>query len=412
MAHLLKNPLQRDYIDFVAQQKQEDGNLWTEERKEHRGRFRTLQTHMESQAREEIELRRSLPPFKRGLEDVPVQIWENDWHLPEHTGEERRKMRLPVRASIFLKHLNPKLTKDELKAVTLLCGHRYNPISTELTLDAKSQYSREENEATVLQNFSFIIDEVKRLAKSQEMITWEEYEEKWQSSWKDGRDQHEIEEARFREEMLALPEHVRTTTNLYGTGSRMKKVSTYADTLYNCMGEVDDILQIEGPIETNSMGLYGDQLPSAHSLIENIDELPDDPRDYKDATFTPAFDKEPINSQPLQVEREGWEAEKEREIKIVRKTLRNSVPVFGLRSCLFSPRPSDTSGYENRRAIYAQPLATPLIGERLQQIGITPATDTQMFQLWKEQRVGRVVRRMFWGPEEKAKKADAKSSCL
>merc|ERR1712061_88223 len=128
----------------------------------------------------------------------------------------------------------------------------------------------------------------------------------------------------------------------------MNKVVKYADAIYNCMGDVDDILQIEGPIETNSLGLYGQRFPCGYSLIEEIDDLPNDPKDYIGTNTE--LDTDPMmNFNQVHEEDLNFGVDKEQENKVIRKTLRNSIPVFGLRSCLFAPRPTDITNVNNKR---------------------------------------------------------------
>merc|ERR1712079_778236 len=80
--------------------------------------------------------------------------------------------------------------------------------------------------------------------------------------------------------MLALPEHTRSTYNLYLAGPRMRKIARYADQIYDKMTDAGEIIQIQGPRMSDSMGLWKGKLPKGAELIERIDEFPEDPKEW------------------------------------------------------------------------------------------------------------------------------------
>lgn len=144
------------------------------------------------------------------------------------------------------------------------------------------------------------------LAASPECLTWEEYRDKWADTWDRERTDRKMHKQAWTQRMLALPSHVRSNANLYLSGERMRKTARYADHVYSKMVDAENILQVEGPCESNGLGhmLYLDssKLPAHLDIVDDLD----DGRDASDQSYTEWVDRHKAILEPEKDYKDVW----------------------------------------------------------------------------------------------------------
>lgn len=393
-----------------------------------------LMRTLKKKAEESFEQRLSLPPFKYGYEDVPVLVRQRNFHAPDYLGDVKRTRELKADMSIFMKHVFPDMTKEQSIACALIAGRQYNRETTELRLICTDNYCYSENETKIIQWISKIILEIERLSicidPQTEKIncsTWEEYKDKHENEWKEEQIKLRWHKYRWTQEMLSMPEHLRSNANLYQSGPRMKKISTYLDVMYDkAFIDAAHILQREGPKKHNAlqfsqpyvpyfyektvknsnslpMNKYGYNFensmnrffkrtydPQLHSqrFIERLDELPIEPRDYILNRNDFKSDNEVIH--------------KFSKIDFSNDKKRNAInfnyndseyATFGLRSSYQIPS-SQVNEYLGEWNV---PLAQPFSGLRLRKKKLTPWTNGHLMQYYRSKYHKRLALKLVFG---------------
>jgi len=302
-ANILYNPLleggQREddvagsnYIDiFHPNQQDLIPSLTPEQARIHEDRFaakRYIQEMLEGEEYNE----QTLPPYKSGFEDVPVKKIQNDFWFPGYDTEMQRRRELRVKFSILVKHIRPALTSQQIDALEELMKlsnikrtnyrePKFNRGTGEITLTCKDCYTREENERRVLEWFTKLINEARKLGDSSECRNWQEYEAKWKQIWAEEDLVEKQKKLTWRQRMLATPEYMRKNANLYLAGPRMRKSARYADKVYDKMVDCGTILQREGPRSANPLGFWKEDVPmSLDRFRSDVDDLPDNPDNF------------------------------------------------------------------------------------------------------------------------------------
>jgi len=299
-AHTLYNPLleggQRqddvagsNYIDiFHPSQQDLIPSLTPEQSQIHEDRFaakRYIQEMLEGEEYNES----TLPPYKSGFEDVPVKKAQSDFWFPGYDLEMQRRRELRVKFSILVKHIRPALTAQQIDALEDLMKFsnlkrhhwrdpRFNRKTGEIILTCKDCYTRAENERRILEWFTKLINESRKLGDSPECGSWEDYEAKWQQIWAEEDIVERQKKFSWKQRMLSTPEYMRKNANLYLAGPRMRKSARYADRVYDKMVDVGAILQREGPKAANPLAFWKNDIPlNIDQFRSDVDDLPENP---------------------------------------------------------------------------------------------------------------------------------------
>jgi len=302
-AHTLYNPLleggQRsddvagsNYIDIYHPNQQDlIPSLSPEQARIHEDRF-AAKRYIQEMLEGEEYTEQTLPPYKSGFEDVPVKKMQADFWFPGYDNEMQRRRELRVKFTILVKHIRPALTAQQIDALEDLMKFsnikrhhwrdpRFNRKTGEIILTCKDCYTRVENERRILEWFTKLINESRKLGDSPECGNWEEYEAKWQQIWAEEDIVERQKKLTWRQRMLATPEFMRKNANLYLAGPRMRKSARYADRVYDKMVDAGTILQREGPRSANPLGFWKNDIPlHIDRFRSDVDDLPENPDNF------------------------------------------------------------------------------------------------------------------------------------
>eukprot|EP01083_Nonionella_stella_P281756 958864_1 len=74
----------------------------------------------------------SLPPYKFGYEDIPVFVYQKNYHCPDKLGDPKRTRELKAVAEIYLKYIWPNMSDMTDKACRIIGGKYYHAKTTKM----------------------------------------------------------------------------------------------------------------------------------------------------------------------------------------------------------------------------------------------------------------------------------------